>query len=84
MVLCLICTNDVEFERVFDIPCLWYDNCYKGKPVCNECLKILIELVAINKKITLTWGDEANPCRTKIRKELGLIEKKKGLMKWIK
>ncbi len=51
MVECLICTGSFEYERVFDIPFLWDDDCNFGKPICPACLKILIELVKENKKI---------------------------------
>lgn len=85
MVRCLICTDPVKIERVFDIPILWDDDCNFGKSVCNECLHLLIELVKGNKNISISWKEDPEPCRSKVRHQLGLDkeEPQKTIMRWV-
>lgn len=75
MIHCLVCTKLFEYKRVFDIPILWDDDCNFGRPICNDCLHLLIELVKENRRIKISWKDEPEPCRSKIRHKLRLDKK---------
>ena len=75
MLRCLICMNPITIERIFDIPCVWDDECNSGRPICNDCLLLLIALQKENTEIKVSWAENPNPCHREIRKTLGLDKK---------
>ena len=73
---CLICHQEFEFERVFEVDFLWNDDLYHGKPVCKGCAKVLEGHPHLNYDIKKDPGA--------LKKLLGKVPgRKKTLDKWL-